>query len=218
MLRHAADTSKMTANKPESNLRERPTGNNPSRNTTGCDPVATYLEEAADKSLEPTTADPSETPFEIYEDPEDILVDISAQELEDDSGEEESDDLDDKENIHPNIIRGQRPQMRNTPRRSKPYSKLQANVEREPLSLLNRDSSPEDDDDELCKSPSLKPRQKCTPRAMHKNASTPKGSSSRCFSAPASHPAVRASLSRIESITDDEFGDLDISPEELEAL
>ncbi|KAL1858714.1 hypothetical protein Plec18167_003409 [Paecilomyces lecythidis] len=216
ILRHTADTSNMTTHEPESTLIERPAGNVLTRNNAGCDPTATNLETTTiDKSLQPATVDP-ETPVEIYQDTEDILAGISTQDLEDD-GDEDEGDFDDKENLHPNIIRGQRPQIRTTPRQPKPYSKLQAGTGREPLSLLNRDSSPEYDDG-LCKSPSLKARQKCTPNDMHEIASTPKGSSSRCFSAPASHPAVRASLSRINSITDDEFGDLDLSPEELEAL
>ncbi|KAJ9294199.1 hypothetical protein DTO271G3_7061 [Paecilomyces variotii] len=216
--RYTTDTSKMTAN--EGSLStpkmERPLGKCHNENATSSGPPATNLEAAVDKHPHPTTADPSEMPIDIYQDPEDILAGISTQDLTDDD-DDENDDFDDKENLHPNIIRGQRSQVRSTPRRPNPYSKLQASAEREPLSLLNRDSSTEfDDDDELRKSPSLKPRQKCTPRDMHKTAGMP----SRSFSAPASHPSVQASLSRTYSITDDddEFGDLDLSPEELEAL
>ncbi|KAJ9224946.1 hypothetical protein DTO207G8_9198 [Paecilomyces variotii] len=216
--RYTAGTSKMTAN--EGSLStpkmEHPSGNGHNENATSCGPPATNLEAAVDKHSEPTAADPPEMPIDIYQDPEDILAGISTQDLTD-GDDDENDDFDDKENLHPNIVRGQRPQVRNTPRRPKPYSKLQASAEREPLSLLNRDSSAEvDDDDALRKSPSLKPRQKYTPRDMHKIAGMP----SRSFSAPASHPSVQASLSRTYSITDDddEFGDLDLSPEELEAL
>lgn len=169
---------------------------------------------AGNRHAETAAGDISEPLVDIYQDPEDILAGISTQDLADD---DDCDDFDDKENVHPNILPGARLQARATPRRPKPYSKLQVSVEREPLSLLNRETSPELDD-ELCKSPSIRPRQMYTPKDIHKAAGMSTGSSSRCFSAPASHLSVPANHSKTGSISDDEFDDLDLTPSELEAL
>ncbi|KAL2004251.1 hypothetical protein VTN02DRAFT_4766 [Thermoascus thermophilus] len=179
---------------------------------------------AVDSKHTEATQEPSEQPpTEIYQDPEDVLAGISTQDLADDDDDDYDNYDDNKENIHPNISipppgQQQPPQSSlSSPRRPKPYSSLQAKDEREPLSVLNQPPPPPQI--RLSKFPSTKPRQVSSPAAVMRKAGmmTPTratGTSTvRSVSGPGAPPTKGS-----PSFSDDEFGDLDLTLEELEEL
>lgn len=178
---------------------------------------------AVDSKHTEATQKPSEQPpTEIYQDPEDVLAGISTQDLADD--DDDFDDYDDdKENIHPNISipspGQQRPQQPNlsSPRRPKPYNNLQAKDEREPLSILNQPPPPPQI--KLSKSPSTKLRQVSSPAAVIRKASMTTTTTRATGTSTVGSVSGPGALTKgSSSFSDDEFGDLDLTLEELEEL
>ncbi|KAL1963712.1 hypothetical protein VTN77DRAFT_7916 [Rasamsonia byssochlamydoides] len=159
----------------------------------------------------------SPEPFVIYQDPEDVVAYISTQDL----MEAEDDAKDDyKENWHPNIPYG--PQQRQQPgdmtprRRPKPFNELQTRAERQPLMTLSQ--APETPADEASKKKSP-----FTTRTRRDSSPTPvarkrlvAGNAGR--SASTSSPAKGSLMSNEDKEEEDEFGEFDLTMEELEAL
>lgn len=192
-------------------------------------PNMTHERPADTKHTEATAQKPSEPPTtEIYQDPEDVLACISTQDLADFDDDDLDDADDNKENMHPNISipPGQRPPANlSFPRRPKPYNSLQAKAERQPLSTLNRELPPPSQPQfgKLSKSP-VKLRQVSSPAVLHRTGAT----TAYAMGSPTRRPTPLRSVSGPGAITtkataspfsdDDEFGDLDLTLEELEEL
>ncbi|KAL1981459.1 hypothetical protein VTN96DRAFT_2631 [Rasamsonia emersonii] len=154
-------------------------------------------------------------PFVIYQDPDDVIAQISTQDLlEVDDGKDDY-----KENWHPNIPYG--PQQRRQPndvtprRRPKPYSELQTRAERQPLMTLSQAPDTLMDETSKKKSP-------LTTRSRRGSSPTPIGRKKQ-VAGNAGMPASTASptkdcLVANEDDDEDEFGEFDLTMEELEAL
>ncbi|KAL2013028.1 hypothetical protein VTN00DRAFT_553 [Thermoascus crustaceus] len=183
----------------------------------------THIHDVDSKHTVATQKPSEQPPTEIYQDPEDVLAGISTQDLADDDDFDDYDD--DKENVHPNISipppGQQRPQQPNlsSPRRPKPYNNLQAKDEREPLSILNQPPPPPQF--KLSNSSSTKLRQVSSPAAVMRKtglSSTTATSRATGTSTVRSVSGPGALTKGTSSFSDDEFGDLDLTLEELEEL
>jgi hypothetical protein len=162
------------------------------------------LEQAGSKCPEPV--------IEIYEDPEDIIAQISTQDLME-VVDDEKDDY--KENWHPNVPYG--PQQRQQPDvtqrcRPKPYNELQASAEREPLMPISQALDTPADEASKKKSPCSTRRCSSPSPAVRKSlvAEDAGTSTPRCASTKDDPVSIEDE--------EDEFGEFDLTMEELETL
>lgn len=178
-----------------------------------CSKITPKMASPSHNKMSPKPAESE--PFIIYQDPDDVVAQISTQDLlEVDDGKDDY-----KENWHPNIPYGprqwQQPNDVTPRRRPKPYSELQTRAERQPLMTLSQAPDTEMDGMSKKKSP-------CTTRSRRGSSPTPIGRKKQIVG-NADTTATRVSPTKKcpvanEDDDEDEFGEFDLTMEELEAL